>query len=550
MTTTDALASLAFTGDTTLSSSALAALTSRLSLQSNQDAVVDLGTPPKQERAESYDPYIEHGYTRKEASADDADARRHQRHGTWSAATFARKAKELSAFSSSSNLRSVEARHRQQTNGKPVPASDASISPAPSPTQSRPPLPRRRTKTLSLSQRRSMSLKRWTLAMADVPDEVLVQELERIRTEGKGRRWRTASSHGHDQGTPEGGETALVYGGPTCGSVGHSNSSGSHDRDHDDDVDSVVSDSFDSHRSAHELGIAPNPREDAEWKTARRALLCCRELVRTERNYQARLRQLLAGDDDSSPPALVVSYVPALLQASEALLSRLEDDPSAWGVSVAFVAVEEELETAFVAWCGVVGDFFVDEESTDDRVITGRRLSNRFGRGEDGGARLRKRNRSGASEVRVEDLYRKRTMSYAEGDREHENSPAIGMFTAALGTGLAYGIAPHTPSTAPPEDAITLKTSRSRHASASGPLLSRRFSSWRPVSLLSSSNSLVQSAPSSPTFRHGSVSYPSKDKKLTIRELAIQPTQRIMRYVLQYRGQSMLHFRLRRLLTR
>ena len=37
------------------------------------------------------------------------------------------------------------------------------------------------------------------------------------------------------------------------------------------------------------------------------------------------------------------------------LSGRLEDDPSVYGVSVAFLSAEDELERALVAWCGVVG---------------------------------------------------------------------------------------------------------------------------------------------------------------------------------------------------
>jgi hypothetical protein len=39
-----------------------------------------------------------------------------------------------------------------------------------------------------------------------------------------------------------------------------------------------------------------NGEDDGEWVKALRALLCCRELVMTERSYLARLQQLLDGD--------------------------------------------------------------------------------------------------------------------------------------------------------------------------------------------------------------------------------------------------------------
>ena len=82
--------------------------------------------------------------------------------------------------------------------------------------------------------------------------------------------------------------------------------------------------------------------DDLDWKIARRALLCCRELILTERAYQSHLRSLLFGDISPTSqhprvPALVLTYLPALLDASEALLSRMEEDPSAWGVSAAWL---------------------------------------------------------------------------------------------------------------------------------------------------------------------------------------------------------------------
>ena len=394
--------------------------------------------------------------------------------------------------------------------------------------------------------------------MADVPDEILVQELERIRLEGRGRRRRAASSHGH--GTLEGtvardsrDAEAIVYGGPSANSmeagVSHSGtgSSGSHGRrTYEDDAASVYSDdrSLDSHSPEHgvdddafvDAEENPDPKDDAEWKSARRALLCCRELVRTERSYQARLRQLLDGDTAAPPSPFVLSYIPALLRGSEALLARLEDDPSAWGVSAAFLAVEEELEAAFVAWCGVVGAIFIGEEDVHEKDKSSRlsmSLKSEEGRSTWG---LRKRSRSGVSVVRLESVYRKRAVSYADPD-DPEQQTGLGMFTAALGTGLAYGVSPPTSTgrSEQPED----RQDRGRTAaSASGPLLSRKCSTWRRMSMFSSSTSLLQS-PSSPTSLHAS---PSKEKKPTVRELAIQPTQRVMRYVLQYRGMLRYHY--------
>ncbi|KAJ4489725.1 hypothetical protein C8J55DRAFT_307533 [Lentinula edodes] len=94
------------------------------------------------------------------------------------------------------------------------------------------------------------------------------------------------------------------------------------------------------------------------WKTARRTLLICRELVRTERSYLSYLQVMLSQETMTPPPALLLAYLPALIQASEKLLSQMEMNPSAAGVAEAFLACEDQLELAFLGWCGIIGGFF------------------------------------------------------------------------------------------------------------------------------------------------------------------------------------------------
>ncbi len=375
--TTDALTSIAFTGNTHLSSSALAALTSRLTHRASQTkasegdargtaqasgwvAPFDVSPFAEKDEHEAFDPYAELVGMKKAKDEEEKNQ------GTWTKASFARKAKELGRRSSISFLR--------------IDTSKKEDLPAPLPT--RPPMPRRRSKTLTKTsskeeERKSLSLRRWTLAMADVPDEVLVQELERFRLEGRGARKRKRaglSLHGHAEGEKD--EKAFVYGGPDMngsessrerkfqvgtGENGEPEDDGEDDDELFEDARSNIDQSELGSLERHSITL----QDDAGWKSARRALLCCRELVRTERNYQTRLRQLIVGDTTCPPSPFILTYVPALLGASEALLARLEDDPSAWGVSAAFVGVEEELEAAFVAWCGVIGEIFVGEEFGD-----------------------------------------------------------------------------------------------------------------------------------------------------------------------------------------
>lgn len=60
-------------------------------------------------------------------------------------------------------------------------------------------------------------------------------------------------------------------------------------------------------------------------------------------------------------PSLLSRYLPELILASKLLSSLFSEDPSAVGVSNAFIEARSSLESAFVAWTGVVGEFFSGE---------------------------------------------------------------------------------------------------------------------------------------------------------------------------------------------
>lgn len=117
----------------------------------------------------------------------------------------------------------------------------------------------------------------------------------------------------------------------------------------------------------------PAPAANASWQTARRALLTCRELVRTERHYLHSLRTLFASETETPPPPLMLRYLGGLVTVSEGLLERMQENPSAWGVAAAFLGTEESLEMAFSEWCGVVGEWF-DGESTPSRKLGKQRV--------------------------------------------------------------------------------------------------------------------------------------------------------------------------------
>lgn len=106
-----------------------------------------------------------------------------------------------------------------------------------------------------------------------------------------------------------------------------------------------------------------------KWTTARRMLLVCRELIRTERHYLLSLNVLAKGETQSPPPPLMLSQLPGLIRASGLLLDAMEKNPSVLGVCTAFVQAYEQLEEALVQWCRVVGEFFATNSDGNSFVV-------------------------------------------------------------------------------------------------------------------------------------------------------------------------------------
>ncbi|KAH9858341.1 hypothetical protein C2E23DRAFT_719411 [Lenzites betulinus] len=435
------------------------------------------------------------------------------------------------------------------------------------------------------------AMRRWTLAMADVPDEVLVHHLERLRKESmalaRGRlpgRRSTAPSqigHGEEDSTLDTRDrrSSFFFGGPR--EMGISPRSSSHARFSVGNFDREL----DGDNSDDEALSDGDAEED--WKTARQVLFCCRELVQTERNYQARIRELASTELSSHYATLVSRHVPALLRVSETLLTHLVDDPSAWGVSTAFIGCEEELEAALVAWSGVVGEFFAEDANLKPtRKLTKKLVDDSLSNhGHDSPApsmrlSMRTRSQNGIASPKRESMVGRRFSSTMSDVGHGETTSSVGhagggMFTAALGTGLAFGLAvaplppPYEPDYVPNRSA----QARSMHghgakanaSMASGLGLTRAVTavnSWKRKSMPSSLSNLSSLAtppasPHSPSPSHGygnhsqahqhshhsaggsahghGKKHSEHDAKMFIREMAIQPTQRVMRYVLQYR---------------
>ncbi|EIN13894.1 hypothetical protein PUNSTDRAFT_140330 [Punctularia strigosozonata HHB-11173 SS5] len=346
-------------------------------------------------------------------------------------------------------------------------------------------------------------LRRWTLAMAEAPDEVVAQEFELLRKVDQGRRSRKSSMARtmsapismvdvEEDGTQDDDEpehtlrmrTSLL----SLGALGVLNGAMVYGGPNTEKVEDLAAD---EDRSSDE--------DEAGWENVRKAILSCKDLIRTERAYQAKLCQLIDGETATPPPPLMQRYLPALINASQALLARLSEDPSAWGVSAAFVGIEEQLEQAFVAWCGIVGEFFIDrpQERMVRKIVktppasllkVGSTLRPARPRTRSGKIHIERADTSPAASLRA-----KRRLTQASAARESRSfdmkrvedeswpdSPTRSFFSATFGN--------------------------------------------------------ASSAKLNPAASSGSGAAPYQPRSLpTVRELAIQPVQRVMRYVLHYR---------------
>ncbi|UZJ52535.1 hypothetical protein CBS101457_001855 [Exobasidium rhododendri] len=121
---------------------------------------------------------------------------------------------------------------------------------------------------------------------------------------------------------------------------------------------------------------------DDDWKREVKALFVIRELVLTERSYARYLEALLqavramypptaqrqlstgslsrtGGNNTTSIPshiALMRKLLPQLIALSRSLANRIDENPTAAGVEAAFRLVSKQLEATFVAWSSVAQD--------------------------------------------------------------------------------------------------------------------------------------------------------------------------------------------------
>ncbi|KAJ3749924.1 hypothetical protein DFH05DRAFT_1518049 [Lentinula detonsa] len=202
--------------------------------------------------------------------------------------------------------------------------------------------------------------RRWTLAMVitddQISDEKLVDKLERMLGGNKARQ-----SNGWPENTGLRSPLSPVL---SSAAIPSSNVCGSPREDFRVHSEVYLDDDDRNNNKRRKVAVdkLPSPSsnnhlsQSTTWKTARKTLLICREFVRTERHYLSYLRMMLS--QQTMTPPLLLTYLPPLIVVSEKLLSQIEVNPCAVGVAEAFLSCGDQLESAFVGWCGVVGEIF------------------------------------------------------------------------------------------------------------------------------------------------------------------------------------------------
>ena len=293
-----------------------------------------------------------------------------------------------------------------------------------------------------------------------------------------------------------------------------------------------------------------SPDDDRRWKKAQKSAFCRRELIKTELNYLEGILQLENKDVSeyrnffrsqcslyltqrrSRPPALLLAYLPALTATSCQLLDRFLADPSTYGVGLAFVESEKQLEETFVPWCSVVGSAFVNpSRSRSTGSISPHKLTkpvpcqiSGFDKRKPSGI-LESGSTRGSHGNTVTKVFRRLSRGSASSRSMNGDNSSTWSLTSDSANSSEYHTSP------PPPKA---STARSPH----------------PVFWHSNSEELpCDTTPQREVYPRASRRYLScieanrsrePSRTHSFRELAILPTQRVMRYSLLFRGMDSL----------
>jgi hypothetical protein len=201
------------------------------------------------------------------------------------------------------------------------------------------------------------------------------------------------------------------------------------------------------------------------------------------------------------PPPLMLTYVPALVDASTELLAALGEDPSVWGLAKAFLTQLPVLEAAYVPWCGAVGQWFTKSEAPPSI--------------------FRKMTAASVPTTPASTVAERRKSRAKLQPRPSVDTPTAG----SSGRKSLMSITPFM------NNAVDATATADR--------------TWRLSTAAGASTTTLGHSEAPLRERVDSFGV-ATGKTPAVRDLAIQPTQRVMRYVLQYQG-SLLFYCLHKL---
>jgi hypothetical protein len=264
--------------------------------------------------------------------------------------------------------------------------------------------------------------------------------------------------------------------------------------------------------------------KEAAWKLQKRALLSSREVILTERSYLSQLTRfqsaVIGGYTASHCPDILLEHLAPLIQASQLFSNFMEEDPSAWGVSAAFVSVADVLERTLVAYCTVAGEIMLKCRKAGSPSNHGHGISpwSSSPAADEFGGPQPSVMRSHSTGLIGRRRWRKSLPSGA--------APAFAFGFGMSASSASVPPSSYTPSSVPPSRSSS--NAQVNHSDPSSPV--------QPISAHSGSTTIPtpvtsQSSSSASTFAQGKLR-----ANVTASEIAVQPTSRVTRYVLLYRG--------------
>lgn len=218
----------------------------------------------------------------------------------------------------------------------------------------------------------------------------------------------------------------------------------------------------------------------------------------------------------------------------------MEQDASAWGVADAFASASHEIEQALLPWCSIVGSILSPSKPPLSPITTSTSLS-----------LLSLRSSCSSPSPSLSSAQRTVSLSNVlvpnHADRVSHSTPSS--FSSAMFPAASTMTMPEsqnslgTCTTMSQEGHMITSSPQSRRNSSPSISPSRMDSMWRKASLMVRTVSEAgqqTSMVASSEKRKASTRSACSEKPLSLQDIAIMPTQRIIRYGMLFRGMALL----------